>query len=190
VAGTRRARRSRLIVVLDANVLFPLTLRDTLLRAADASFFQLRWSQLILDEVERNLVLRGGITREQAERLRSTMEAYFPEAMVTGHEPIISSMPNEAKDRHVAAAAVTSGASLIITHNLRDFRILPSPIRAQDPDEFLCGLFTREPAAFMQLLQRQTADLKRPPITLAQLLDRLGRMTPRLADAARRFGAG
>ena len=86
---------SRLVVVVDANVLFPLTLRDTVLRAADAGCFQLRWSQLILDEVERNLVRRGSITAAQAARLRSTMEHAFPEALVTGHEPLISSMPPE-----------------------------------------------------------------------------------------------
>ena len=44
------------IVVLDANVLFPFTLRDTLLRAAAADFYQLRWSSEILDEMISNLV--------------------------------------------------------------------------------------------------------------------------------------
>ena len=41
------------IVVIDANVLYPLTLRDTVLRAAAAGFYQLRWSKDILDEMER-----------------------------------------------------------------------------------------------------------------------------------------
>lgn len=45
-----------MVVVVHANVLFPLTLRDTMLRAAAAGFYQLRWSAQILDEVERNLV--------------------------------------------------------------------------------------------------------------------------------------
>ena len=44
------------IVILDANVLLPLTLRDTLLRAAAGGFYQARWSKEILDEMERNLV--------------------------------------------------------------------------------------------------------------------------------------
>jgi hypothetical protein len=47
------------IVVVDANVLFPLTLRDTVLRAAAADFYQLRSSNEILDDVERNLVATG-----------------------------------------------------------------------------------------------------------------------------------
>ena len=33
------------IVVIDANVLYPFTPRDTVLRAAAAGFYQLRWSK-------------------------------------------------------------------------------------------------------------------------------------------------
>ena len=72
------------IVVVDANVLFPLTLRDTMLRAAAADFYQLRWSKEILDEMERNLVSTGTVPADKAARLRATMERFFPEAMVNG----------------------------------------------------------------------------------------------------------
>jgi hypothetical protein len=71
------------IVVVDANVLFPLTLRDTVLRAAAAGFYQLRWSKEILDEMEHNLVSTGTVPADKAARLRTTMERFFPEAMVT-----------------------------------------------------------------------------------------------------------
>ena len=37
-------------VVLDANVLYPFSLRDTLLRAASEGLFQLYWSDQILEE--------------------------------------------------------------------------------------------------------------------------------------------
>lgn len=67
------------IVVVDANVLFPLTLRDTMLRAAAADFYQLRWSKEILDEMERNLVSTGIVPTDKAARLRVTMERFFPE---------------------------------------------------------------------------------------------------------------
>jgi len=40
-------------VVLDANVLYPFTLRDTLLRAAREGYFQVRWSDRILDKAMR-----------------------------------------------------------------------------------------------------------------------------------------
>ena len=56
--------------VVDANVLFPLTLRDTVLRAAVAGFYQLRWSAEILDEMERNLVSTNTMAADKAARLR------------------------------------------------------------------------------------------------------------------------
>jgi hypothetical protein len=80
------------IVVVDANVLFPFTLRDTILRAAAAGFYQLRWSAQILDEMENNLVSKRTIPPDKAARLRSTMEKYFPEAEVTGYQTLVAAM--------------------------------------------------------------------------------------------------
>src|SRR5262245_49873972 len=93
------------IVVVDANVLYPLTLRDTVLRAAAAGFYQLRWSTDILDEMERNLIGKAKMPTDKAARLRATMERYFPEADVRGYQPLVGAMPNDPKDRHVTAAA-------------------------------------------------------------------------------------
>ena len=76
-----------------------------MLRTAAADFYQLRWSKEILDEMERNLVSTGIVTDDKAARLRATMERFFPEAMVTGYEPLIAAMQNDMKDRHVVAAA-------------------------------------------------------------------------------------
>jgi hypothetical protein len=56
-------------VVLDSCVLFPMTLRDTLLRAAEAGLYRSYWSQEILDGATRNLVMTGRMTEEQAVRL-------------------------------------------------------------------------------------------------------------------------
>ena len=56
-------------VVLDANVLFPFTLRDTLLRAAAEGYFQVFWSAQILEEARRNLIESASIEEEQAARL-------------------------------------------------------------------------------------------------------------------------
>jgi predicted nucleic acid-binding protein len=113
-------------VVLDANVLFPFSLRDTLLRAAAQGFFQLYWSTEILDETRRNLVATGTMSDEQANRLLAAMTGAFPESMVTGYEPLVDVMPNHEKDRHVAAAAVKAGAQVVVTSNLKDLRLVRS----------------------------------------------------------------
>ena len=177
------------IVVVDANVLFPLTLRDTVLRAAAADFYQLRWSREILDEMERNLVSTRTMTTEKASRLRTTMERVFPEAMVTGYEPLVAALRNDAKDRHVVAAALKAGAQVVTTSNLRDFTPLPDGIDAQSPDEFLCNLFDLDPEAFIELLREQAADLQRPPVSFDELLSRLAKPVPELVAAVRGFVA-
>ena len=173
------------IVVIDANVLYPLTLRDTVLRAAAAGFYQLRWSKDILDEMERNLVAKGKIPSDKAERLRATMETYFPEAAVKGYQPLVDAMPNHLKDRHVTAAAVKAGAQLIVTANMKDFSVLPDGVEAQLPDEFLCNLFDLDRSTFVEVLRAQAGDLTRPPVTFEELLERLARVVPDLVGAVR-----
>src|SRR5512145_3214311 len=161
------------IVVVDANVLFPFTLRDTVLRAAAAGFYQLRWTVEILDEMERNLVSKGRMPPDKAARLRSTMEKQFPEAEVTDYQTLVAGMQNDPKDAHVAAAAVKAGAQVIATANLRDFVPLPEGIEAQSPDAFLCNLHDMNPAGFVEMLREQAADLVKPPMAFEELLERL-----------------
>lgn len=69
--------------VLDANVLYPASLRDTLLRFASRDFFVPVCSDRILDEVERNVVADGRISPANAARLRAAMTAVFADAWTT-----------------------------------------------------------------------------------------------------------
>jgi predicted nucleic acid-binding protein len=177
------------VVVVDANVLFPFTLRDTILRAAAAGFYQLRWSAEILDERERNLIATGWVASDNAAKLRATMERCFPEAEITGYSSLASGLQNDEKDRHVVAAALKAGAQVITTSNLRDFAPLPEGLEAQSPDEFLCNLFDLDPEAFVELLREQAADLAKPPVTFDELLVQLARIAPDLVVAVRQHGA-
>jgi hypothetical protein len=168
------------VVLLDANALFPFTLRDTLLRAAEVGLYQLRWSREILNEVERSLVEAAKMGADAAARLRAVMEREFPEALVNGYEHLTSAMRNEPDDRHVAAAAVTCGAQVIVTANLKHFYALPEGLEAQSPDTFLCNLFDLDPVTMLALLRQQAADLRQPPVTFEALLESLRRVAPEL----------
>jgi predicted nucleic acid-binding protein len=170
-------------VVLDANVLYPFSLRDTLLRATSAALFQVYWSQEILEETRRNLLKSAGVTEHQAKRLISTMKEAFPEACVTGYEELVAAMRNDEKDRHVAAAAVKAGAQVIVTSNLADFHDLPDGIEAQSPDEFLCNLFDLDGDGLAEILKEQAAALKRPPVSFEELLDGLAKTVPQFVAA-------
>jgi PIN domain len=72
-------------VVLDACVLIPATLRDTLLRAAEKGMYRLHWSDEILDEVRRNLVKRAMTSPENAQDLNKKEQislTYYAEHMI------------------------------------------------------------------------------------------------------------
>lgn len=120
-------------VVLDANVLYPFSLRDCLLRAAEEGLYQVLWSEQILEEVRRNLVANGVMPDTSAQRLIQVMNEAFPEALTSVSDGLIARMRNHPKDRHVVAAAVSAGAQLIVTSNLRDFKVLPAGIEALSP---------------------------------------------------------
>ena len=173
-------------VVLDACVLYPFTLRDTLLRCAEAEYYQLYWSEQILEEMRLNLV-GTRITEEQAQRLLDAMIEAFPEAMVRGHESLIPTMKNHEKDRHVAAAALKCGAQVIVTNNVKDFHDLPEGIEAQTPDEFLQNQFDLGPDIMVNLLRQQAADLQNPPRSFDELLAGLANTVPAFVRMVREY---
>jgi len=69
------------------------------------------------------------------------MNAHVRDSLITGFEHLIASIVlPDADDRHVVAAAIHGGASLIVTFNLKDFppdRLDPYNLAAQHPDDFI-----------------------------------------------------
>lgn len=112
-----------LTVLYDACVLYPASLRDLLLRLAVEGVCQARWSEEILDEVFENLrIARPDLDPSKLARTRRRMCAAIPEAVVAGHLDLVDSLDlPDPSDRHVLAAAIRSGAEVIVTDNLKDF---------------------------------------------------------------------
>ncbi len=83
-------------VVLDACVLIPMPLADTLLRMAEEPrLYMPLWSQTIMDEVTRNLIAKWDIAPEQARRREEELRRHFAEAWVEGYEPLVGAMTND-----------------------------------------------------------------------------------------------
>jgi predicted nucleic acid-binding protein len=160
-------------VVLDACVLYPFMIRDVLLEAAASGFYQVYWSEMILDEAVRNLVDDGRMREDNAARLVAVMRRAFPEAQVTDHEHLISAMRNDESDRHVVAAAVKAGAQVIVTSNTRDFYDLPAGIEAQGPDEFLSNLFDLDPPRMLGVLEALARRYRSPQMAIPRILEAL-----------------
>lgn len=164
-------------VVLDANVLYPIGLTDFFLSAANAGLYRPHWNSEILDEVRRNLLANHSrMTEEAWERRLGFMQKAFPDAL---HDPpmkLVQAMTNHEKDRHVLATAVHMKAEVVVTSNLRHFgseHCEPHGIEAQDPDTFGTHLVDLNLDVMMRVLNEMSLRKRKPPVSMAEILDRL-----------------
>jgi predicted nucleic acid-binding protein len=170
-------------VVLDACVLFPAIIRDSLLRAAEAGLYRVHWSQQILDETTRNLIERGKLDARQAQYLIAEMSRAFPDAMVEVPPESVIPITNDLGDRHVVAAAVVANAKVIVTDNLKHFLptdLQPWNLEAKSPDNFLTQLYELDPEIMVEVVRSQAQD-RQKPIAMLELLDTLKKRLPQLA---------
>jgi predicted nucleic acid-binding protein len=177
--------------LLDACVLVPNALSDTLLRLAERDFYRPLWSQRILDETLWALqIVHPNIPPHRFRQRLNAMNATFEDALVEGWEPLCGGLdlPDD-NDRHVLAAAIRGGAQVIVTFNIKDFpdgRLTTTDMAVVHPDDFLLDQLDLHPGIAVQVLSEQAADLRNPAIDLPGLLHRLERcQVPRFADAVR-----
>lgn len=172
-------------VVLDACVLANGRLCDLLLRLAEAPrLYTPIWSSGILDEVYRTQTtkLKRAYPKRLADYWRQEVERAFPEACVEGWEPLVATMTNDPKDRHVVAAAVKAKSSMIVTFNLRHFPVetlRPWHVEAFHPQDYLLVLWSMNPAVVMAKLGAMAHD---EPAELLDLIIRLGKSVPRFSS--------
>lgn len=111
----------RNIVLTDANVIFGRIPRDYLFYAHAAGVIRVRWSDTILDEVERNLAKQG---RPQP-RLRENLLRFMPECRVEVTPESIAVFDGlylpDPDDVHVMAAAYVAEADILCTNNTKHF---------------------------------------------------------------------
>ncbi len=135
-------RHSPFTAIFDACVLYPAPLRDFLMWLGLSGRFRARWSRDIHEEWKRNLLLnRPDLTRAHVDRTSDLMDCAISDGLVDGYEELVAGLTlPDPDDRHVLAAAIRCGASVIVTFNQRDFPadVLASyGIESQHPDEFV-----------------------------------------------------
>lgn len=174
--------------LFDTNVLYGALLNDYVLTLADYGLFRPLWSADILRELRKNLnaaLEDPGLVDKRV----STMERYFPDAMVEGYEPLIDQMTNDPKDRHVLAAAVRGGAEVLVTFNRKDFPRASTAgfdVEVVHPDAFLLDQLDLYPAPTLRALEEVVSAYDSPAMTIDDFLLSLARAgVPQFADAAR-----
>lgn len=167
----------RFVVVYDACVLYPAALRDLLIRLARTGLFAARWSNAIHEEWTRAVLRERPELSTQLERTVSLMNQAVRDCLIDNYDSLIGGLTlPDPDDRHVLAAAICAGAQTIVTTNLKDFPqdVLETyGIEAVHPDLFIIQQFDLHEAAVLSAVRAQRASLRKPPRSVAELLDTL-----------------
>lgn len=169
------------IVIYDANVIYPNTLRDLLIRIAQLPHLvQAKWTDEILDEMLRNLRKNlPDISEEKASQLRELMNAAVRDCLALGYEPLVEALDlPDPDDRHVLAAAIKVNAQLIVTWNRKHFpqdKLTPWGVRAKSPDDFVRDVMGIDSPAVWACVQQIVDSRTRRPVTVEDVLVELER---------------
>lgn len=166
----------RFTVVLDTNVIYPVVIRDLLFWFAHYDLYTIKWSKHIFDEWKSVMERKGVDPIRIAKRINKANIA-FQDALVCNYEPLIKTLtlPDE-KDRHVLAAAIKADASLIITHNMKDFpdkELELYGVKAKLPDDFLTDIIDLNTDVAVEAFKEMVQNRKNPEMDEYQVLDSL-----------------
>lgn len=173
------AGSGRYTALLDANVLYPNTLRNLLLRLAEAGLYHARWSDRITQEWSNHLLASKPDLAARMGRLIELVNQSVPDCLVENYEYLIQTLVlPDPKDRHVLAAAIVGHADAIVTANLRDFPqdVLDQyGVEAQHPDDFVMNQLQLRPFDALEVIRGMRASLKRPPYEPTAFVDLIER---------------
>jgi hypothetical protein len=178
------------IAVFDACVLYPFHLRNILVQAAVDRMVDARWTDEIHNEWIRNLASATLIPIDRLQKTRHLMDKVLPQALVRGYEGHIPPIKlPDPDDRHVVAAGIASGASVIITWNLRDFpptELRKYGLRRTTPDRFLTGIYNKLPDVVIASLANARRNLTKSVTSAMEFVEILREQ--RLTQLAKRVG--
>lgn len=121
------------------------------------------------------------------------MDGPVLDCKVTGYRELIPSLTlPDPDDRHVLAAAIRANAHVIVTFNLKDFpaeSLESYDVEAQHPDDFVRHLIDLSPGAVCGAVRRQRANLRKPPLSPDELLDKLEQSIPRSVSHLRQYAS-
>jgi hypothetical protein len=168
------------VVLYDANVLYPSTSRDLLIRIAQARLVQAKWTDRILDEIFDNLrENRPDLNPAALARTRKLMACAVRDCLVTGYEPLIGGLElPDPDDRHIVAAAIRARAQVIVTNNLKDFpaeRLAQWDIEPKSADEFVLDQIDLNAKVVWGCVQQIADTWRNPPGTAEDVLRSLER---------------
>ncbi len=168
------AGSARYTAILDANVLYPQLVRDTLLSLAVERLYHARWSATIHDEWTRNLAKDRPELAARLPQVVQLMNASVPDCLVTQYEKLATAIElPDPNDRHVVAAAIAGHADAIVTFNTKDFPaavLQPYGIEVQHPDEFLMNQLQLQKIPALSAIKKMRARWTNPTRSAQDLI--------------------
>lgn len=167
---------SPVVAIYDACILYPFHLRNIAVQAAVDGLVDARWTDEIHDEWMRNLLANTpSLVAGRLKVTKQLMNVALPEATVVGYETHIQTVRlPDPDDRHVVAAAIAAGASMIITWNLRDFphtELKKHGLTRQSPDTFLTSLYNQAPDMLVGSLAHARRNLSKSNVSVSAFID-------------------
>ena len=153
--------------VLDACVLVPAALCDTLLRLAEEpAMYRPLWSEEIMAEMAQALKTKLHRTSAEIAYRREQMNKAFPEAMIVIPSALVDAINciPDPDDHHVLAAAVMAHANVIVTQNTKHFPqdcLEQYGVLCQTADDFLIHQYHLRPQMVMDKIDDQGAGILR-----------------------------
>jgi len=148
---------ARFTAVLDANVLYPVVLRDYLLWLAVYELYTPKWSNRLLDEfAEIFNRVNLNISPSQVKKQIDLMNTVWMDTI---------ELPDE-NDRHVVAAAIKCNANVIVTNNLKDFPkefLIGFDLTAIGPDNFIADIIDLDPKLCREAFREMVLSKTKPP---------------------------
>lgn len=150
------------LIFLDANILYPRTLRDWFANIALSSGAEgvgLRWSEDVLAEWIYNRRKRNpGASDQEIGRWRQKISDAFPAAIIRDYSIDPTLLDGKDKfDAHVLAAAAHGNVDYLVTDNYKDFAPYADRFEFEiyTADDMLCLIKERRPDAVRTALKKQ-----------------------------------
>jgi predicted nucleic acid-binding protein len=174
---------ARFTAVLDACVLYPVSVADALLSLAVAGLYAAKWTTTIEDEWIRNLESKRPELQGRLHRRRDDMRAAVPdwEVSATACQRLAPDLElPDPGDAHVLAAALVGHADCIVTANLRDFpraTLATYGVEVLHPDDFIVAQIDLNELSALAAFRDMRARKRNPaldPEAFVQALERNG----------------
>lgn len=175
------AGHARFTAVLDACVLYPVSVADALLSLAVAGLYAAKWTTEIEGEWIAAVERQRPDLKGRLQTRRDDMRAAVPdwEVPAAAWQTITPSLRlPDADDVHVLAAAVAGHADCIVTTNLKDFPadvLRPYGVEAIHPDDFLVAQIDLDQFAALAAFRDMRARKKNPALDAEQFVQALER---------------